>query len=253
MINSRSNKKIKLMKSLSKKKYRDENNMFIVEGERFVNDIPSDIKIEITLVSETFYEKKNIEKYTNCEVVEDKIFDEISDTNNSQGILAVCQKKIVNFDIDNLKNSFIIIGDRLQDPGNLGTLIRTSVAAGVDYIVLSKGSVDVYNQKVIRSTASAIFNINIIEEIELVSFLKKLKEKDVEILCTHLSGKKYYFDCDFTKKIAIIIGNEGNGVCDEVSNECTELIKIPMIGEIESLNASVSSAIIMYEVLRQRL
>ncbi len=252
MIQSHSNNKIKLVKSLSKKKYRDLHNMFIVEGERFVRDIPKKVKVEMILVSKTFSEKKDLTTYENYEIVEDKIFKELIDTTNSQGILAVCYKESYSKEISIKENSFIIIGDRLQDPGNVGTLIRTAVSAGVDYIILSEGCVDVYNQKVIRSTASGIFNIPIIENVNLVEFLNNIKNKNIKILGTDIKATKNYFDTNMLKATAIVIGNEANGMSDEVGELCTELIKIPMIGSIESLNASVSSAILMYEVVRQR-
>ncbi len=253
MIQSHSNSKIKLVKSLSKKKYRDIKNMFIVEGERFVKDIPHYTKVEIILISQSFSEKKDLSNYKNYEIVEDKIFKELCDTTNSQGILAVCHKANYSEDINIEEGSFIIIGDTLQDPGNVGTLIRTAVAAGANYIVLSKGSVDVYNPKVIRSTASSIFNIPIIENVDLKTFLPTIKTKGVEIIGTHLKANEYYFNGNMKKSIAIVIGNEANGMCDEVTNLCTKIVKIPMIGDIESLNASVSSAILMYEVVKQRL
>ncbi len=252
MINSHSNQKIKLVKSLAKKKYRDLNNMFIVEGERFVNDAPQD-KIVLTLVSKEFASKKDLQKLINVEVVEDKIFNDLIDTKNSQGILAVCKKD--EYTIDDLKindNTFIVIGDRLQDPGNVGTLIRTAEASGVDYIILSEGSVDIYNPKVIRSTASTIFNIPILENVDLSSVLPILKKDNVEIIGTHLKATEFYYDVNMTTKLAIVIGNEANGMCEDVTNKCTKLVKIPILGKAESLNASISSAIIMYEVVRQK-
>ncbi len=252
MIQSHSNSKIKLVKSLSKKKYRDSENMFVVEGERFVNDIPNHIEIEMILMSENFATKKDLSEYKNYEIVDNKIFKEITDTTNSQGILAICHKNCYDENINIDKNAFIIIGDRLQDPGNVGTLIRTAVAAGADYIVLSKGSVDVYNSKVIRSTASSIFNIPIIENVELTTFLPNIKNKNVEIIGAHLKASENYFDINMNQSVAIIIGNEANGISHEVTELCTKLVKIPMIGDVESLNASVSSAILMYEVVKQR-
>ncbi len=253
MIQSHSNSKIKLVKSLLKKKYRDSNNMFIVEGERFVNDIPSNIKIEMILISESFSKKKGFAIYKNYEIVDDKIFKEITDTANSQGILAVCHKMKYDENINIDDNSFILIGDRLQDPGNVGTLIRTAVAAGATHIILSKGSVDIYNSKVIRSTASTIFNIPILENVDLTTFLPNIKNKNVEVIGTHLKASENYFDSDMKKSIAIIIGNEANGMSYEVAKLCDKLVKIPMLREVESLNASVSSAILMYEVVKQRL
>ncbi len=252
MIQSHNNSKIKLVKSLYKKKYRDLHNMFIVEGERFVRDIPNHVDVETILVSKTFSEKKDISNISKCEIVDDKIFKEISDTKNSQGILGICYKQKHDDNLEVNEDTFIVIGDRLQDPGNVGTLIRTAVSAGVTHIVLSEGSVDIYNSKVIRATASSIFNINIIENVDLIKFLEKIKNENVDILGTHLDAQDNYFDINMKKSLAVVVGNEGNGISDEVKEICTKLIKIPMIGDIESLNASISSAIIMYEVVRQR-
>ncbi len=253
MINSINNKKMKLVKSLNKKKYRDKENKFVIEGSRFINEIPKEIKVVFTLVSESFKNKNDIDKYESVEIVGDDIFNKITDTKNTQGILAVCEKyKHKIDDLYNIKNDYVILGDKITDPGNLGTIIRTAEASGVDYIVLSKGCVDVYNQKVIRSTAGSVLNIPIIENVELEEVIKKLKNEDVKIIGSHLSSEKYHTDCNMKNKCGIVIGNEAKGMSDEITNLCDELVIIPMIGKVESLNASVASGILMYELIRQR-
>ncbi len=253
MINSIDNKKMKLVKSLNQKKYRDKENKFVIEGSRFINEIPKKIKVIFTLVSESFKNKNDIDKYESVEIVGDDIFNKITDTKNTQGILAVCEKyKYKIDDLYSVKNDYVILGDKITDPGNLGTIIRTAEASGADYIVLSKGCVDIYNQKVIRSTAGSVLNIPIIEDVNLEEVIKKLKNDDVKIIGSHLSSKKYHIDCNMKNKCGIVIGNEANGMSDEITNLCDELVIIPMIGKVESLNASVASGILMYELIRQR-
>lgn len=253
MIISLDNKKIQLVKSLSKKKFREKYNMFIGEGERFTKEIPSDIHVECTLVSEEFSKKTHIEKYVNCSIVENKIFKKIALTKSSQGIIVICKKK--KYELGELlkkEKKFLIICDEVREPGNLGTIIRTAQASNVDGLILSKGCADPYNPKVVRATAGAIFRLPIIENIDLKEIIPVLKEKKIKIVGTDLNSKINYCECDFTDSFSIIIGNEANGIDEQIKKMCDELVIIPIKGEIESLNVSVASGILMYEVVRQR-
>lgn len=253
MIESKDNKIIKTIKSLYTKKGRDKENQFIIEGSKFIDN--SYKYIDFFLISETFSQKNDIDSLTNfakVHIAQDSLFKYISDTISPQGVLAVCNK--INSDISkiNLENAFILIGENIQDPGNLGTLIRTADSAGVDFVLLSKNSTDLYNPKVVRSTAGSIFNVPIIENCDLIDSINYLKENGVKIIAAHLKGEEYFYNIDFTKKIALLVGNEGNGLSDEITNYSDYLVKIPMLGKSESLNASVASGILLYEVVRQR-
>jgi TrmH family RNA methyltransferase len=146
----------------------------------------------------------------------------------------------------------IIILENIQDPGNLGTIIRTADAVGANGIIISKGSVDVYNPKVVRATMGSIFRVPIISESNLVEDINTLRDNNIEVLASHLQGSSNIYDCDLTKGVAILIGNEGNGLSEGITGLANRNIKIPMIGKSESLNAGVAASIMVYEVLRQR-
>ncbi len=257
MITSDKNQTIKDIIKLKQKKEREKLGKFYIEGERIIDEIPDSVNIEMIVFSEKFYNEINQkDKYKNIQslVVSDSVFKKISDTINPQGIMAICNipKNCIE-DIKITSNNFFVILDRICDPGNMGTIIRTAEALGVDTIFLSKGCVDLYNDKVIRATMGSIFHIKVIEQCDLLSLIDYLKDNKVKIVCTHLEGKKAPYNIDFKKSIGILIGNEANGVLDEYKEKSDELVKIPMVGNVESMNASISSAIIFYEVLSQRL
>ena len=147
----------------------------------------------------------------------------------------------------NDSHKFVLILDRIQDPGNMGTIIRTADAAGVDAIINLKGCVDIYNPKVIRSTMGSIFDMNIIQATQ-DDALRVLKDNNFEIVSSYLNTDNYYNTVDYTNKVALVIGNEANGVNDELISKSHTLVKIPIYGNAESLNAAISSAILMYEI-----
>ncbi len=254
VILSKDNKIVKQIKYLHTKKGRDELNLFIVEGIRFVQEITDDFICKYYVFSQTFALKNEIDDFkADHYVVSDNIFKEISDTITPQGILAVVEKKSYTLENLSIDNSFFLIAENIQDPGNLGTLIRTADAAGVEAVFLSKNCVDIYNSKVIRSTAGSIFHLPIIENVELESVLSYLKDNGIKIYAAHLKGKKFPYEIDLTGNLAIIIGNEGNGLSQNISERADLFLKIPMIGRAESLNASIASGILLYEVVRQRI
>ena len=257
MIVSDKNKLIKEINKLKLKKEREKLGKFYVEGERIIDEIPQSIKIHQYVFSNKFYEQiENKEKYNRANhiVIDENIFKKISDTKNPQGIMAICsipKSNINNIKID--KNSFFVILDRVCEPGNMGTIIRTAEALGANGIFLSKGCVDLYNDKVIRATMGSIFHIPIVSDCDVASLINYFKDNNVDVVCTYLEGGKAPYNIDFNKATSIIIGNEANGVLEEYKNMATNLVKIPMVGNVESMNASISSGIIFYEVLSQRL
>ena len=233
-ITSTSNEKIKYIKKLNEKKYRDSENLFLVEDEHLVNEA---LKKGIVKEVFTIFDKEyNVPTYK----VNEKIMKFISNQISGSKIIAVC-KKLGEKDV----SGNIIILDNLQDPGNLGTIIRSAVAFNFDTIVLSNNSVDLYNPKVIRASEGMIFNINIIRT-NLLDFLNKL-DKDYTLITTDVNNGKDIKELKY-KKIAIVIGNEGNGVSKEIANLCNEKVYIKMNSNCESLNAGVSASILMYEV-----
>lgn len=256
-ISSKDNERVKYTKSLLKSKNRQKESKFIIEGYRILTlAIECNADLDYVFINETFEDKQehknflNILEEKNIKIFKttNKIFNELIDTENTQGILGVVRFKERKIE-HNIKNEdkFILILDRIQDPGNMGTIIRTADAAGVDAIITLKGCVDIYNPKVIRSTMGSIFDMNIISCTQ-EECLRELKSKGFNIVSSYLNTNNYYHETNYENKVALVIGNEANGVNDELINESDILVKIPIYGNAESLNAAISSAILMYEI-----
>ncbi len=257
IINSKDNEKIKYTKSLLKSKNRNKEKKFIIEGYRIVTlAINCDAKLEYVFINEDFENKKEhielleILKSKNIKVYKttNKLFENFIDTENTQGIIGV-----VKFNTNTLEsnfkkeNKFVLVLDRIQDPGNMGTIIRTADACGVDLIIALKGCVDIYNPKVIRSTMGSIFDMNIVYENqdEAINFLKN---NGFSIVSSYLDTDNYYNNISYNNKTALVIGNEANGINNDIILNSDTLVKIPIYGKAESLNAAISSAILMYEI-----
>ncbi|MCX7745652.1 MAG: 23S rRNA (guanosine(2251)-2'-O)-methyltransferase RlmB [Clostridia bacterium] len=262
VINSSQNTLIKEVKSLKDKKNRDEKKEYFIEGIRFVEEaLKEKADIKRILVCDAVKAVKGGEEIlrkvqeAKLEVVyvSDKVFRELSDTKTPQGILAVIREKRYAANQILTENNFLMILDSITDPGNMGTIIRTADAAGVSGIILSKGCVDVYNPKVLRSTMGSIFRIPVFSCEDLVETVEWLKSENIRVYAAHLDGRTSYFQLEMKKNIAVIIGNEANGISNEVALAANELVKIPMLGRAESLNASVAASLLMYEVVRQRM
>ena len=179
--------------------------------------------------------------------VNDKIFKVLTDVTTPQGILAVIEKSKDN-EIDFSKDLFLVL-DNIQDPGNMGTILRTADSVLLTQIIVPKGNADCYNPKVVRSTMGAIFRVKVIEVEDLAKTIKEMKKHKIQILATDLATDETIYDVSY-KKSAIVIGNEGNGVSKEVLELADKKIKIPMPGKTESLNAAVATGIILYHAIR---
>ena len=258
IITSASNDKIKdIRKLLKSARERQEKRLYVVEGIRMFREIPKE-RVKEIYVAESGVDKfdKEIREFgiEPC-IVADKVFAGMSDTNTPQGIMALvsmCEYSLEAVSSKNGENEpFLLIVERLQDPGNLGTIIRTAEGSGVTGIVISSDSVDVYNPKTIRSTMGSVFRMPVYVSDDLLNDLKYIKKQGVTIYGAHLSGMNFY-EKDFRTACGFLIGNEGNGLSDEVSSMADDLIRIPMLGKVESLNAATSTSVISYEVLRQR-
>ncbi|WP_077367196.1 23S rRNA (guanosine(2251)-2'-O)-methyltransferase RlmB [Anaerosalibacter sp. Marseille-P3206] len=262
-ITSPSNPTIKGIKGLKRKKERWEKKSYLIEGVKIVDEYIKWIgNPECILFSEDLFNvtggrelfKKIEELNINIINVPNNLLKELSDTENPQGVLAV--GKINDFKLDELfqsKNKFIIILDELQDPGNAGTIIRTADAFGASGVVLTNNCVDVYNPKVVRATMGSLFHIPVVFADNKIELINHFKNEGIKVYSTSLEGKNYIHEVDLTEDIAIIIGNEANGVSDEMISISDFLIKIPMYGKAESLNAAVATSVVMYEVARQRV
>ena len=257
MITSASNDKIKEIKKLIKSaSRRKETGLYIVEGIRMVREIPADA-VKTLYVAESMTDKfADIcnQIPAEVEIVRDSVFQSMSDTNTPQGILAeVYQTATTEDDLfAGDAAPFLLIIERLQDPGNLGTIIRTAEGAGVTGIILSADTVDIYNPKVIRSTMGAIFRIPFIYTDDLKGTIDELKREGITVYAAHLKGENSYDMEDYKTACAFLIGNEGNGLTEETAACADRKIPIPMEGGAESLNAAVASAVLMFEAGRQR-
>ncbi len=261
-IYSKDNPTFKQVKQLLKKKYRDQYKQYIIEGVRIILDAYENNKnIDYIVYCDDIYKTAGGEEALQLFIdnnyriykVSSKMYSEITDTSNPQGIMAVIPiEKYKDNSFLKKKNALVVILDRVQDPGNLGTILRTADAAGADGVFLTKGCVDLYNLKTIRATMGSIYHIPVINNAESEKLIRELKAENFELVCTSLETEKYYFDIDLTSKIAIVIGNEANGVLPSIINDSNHVIKIPMEGKAESLNAAVAASIIMYEAFRQK-
>ena len=257
-ISSKDNEFIKHIKKLKNKKYRDLNNEYIVEGIKIIQEaIQENTKIKQIVICDEAEQTSEIPKELmyeiakyDCIYVTQKIFNSITDVSNPQGILAVIEKPSKN-EIG-YSEDVIIVLDNIQDPGNLGTILRTVDSIGLKQIVVSKGTADAYNPKVVRSTMGAIFRINIVEVDEIEKELKEMKKHKYKTVVTTPNTSKTIYDIDYKKKV-IIIGNEANGVEKQIIDNADEKVKIPMPGRAESLNASVATGIVLYEYVRQAI
>lgn len=255
VITSASNEQIKRVKKLIKSaKERREAGLYIVEGIRMVKEIPTSDVVTIYVAESTQAKFADVfEKFSNIEpiLVKDNVFEGMSDTNTPQGIMALVKMHTYKLEDVLGDKPFVLIAEHLQDPGNMGTIIRTAEGAGATGVILSSDSVDIYNPKVIRSTMGSVFRVPVYVSNDLAADIDVLRGKDITVYAAHLSGKQFY-DNDYTTGCAFLIGNEGNGLSDEISAKANSLLRIPMMGGVESLNAATSTAVICYEVLRQR-
>lgn len=258
MITSTTNSKVKRLVALSQKaKARREEDVFIVEGPRMFQEAPKDWIKEV-YVSESFLAKNDKVLLENIryEVVSDEVFKKISDTQTPQGVLSVLKKPHYDLEqaINNAKENvplFVILED-IQDPGNLGTIMRAGEGAGISGVIMTDKTVDLFNPKVIRSTMGSIYRVPYYVVNGLDEAIDRLKENDVMVYAAHLEDSIDYDKKDFKKPTAFLIGNEGNGLKRETADRASEYIKIPMLGQVESLNAAVATTVLMYEAARQR-
>ena len=249
IITSKDNEIIKNIKKLKEKKYRLDS--YIVEGIKMVKEaINENQEIALIAIREDFkidFDTKN----TKIVTISNKIFNDISDVKTPQGILAVI-KKNQNNQIETNSN-YILALDSLQDPGNMGTIIRTADSANINQIIINKTTVDPYSPKVIRSTMGAIYRTNIIEVEDLKATLKEMKSKGFQIITTDLKATQSIYDINYNNKTVVVIGNEANGVSQEILQTADKKVIIPMLGKTESLNASIAASIMIYEYVRQKI
>ena len=258
MISSGANQQIKNLTNLLKKsKERKKSNCFVVEGPRMCFEAPKEW-IKSVYVSESFEKNEdNIrmlkDKFESYEVISDSIFKSISDTMTPQGIMAVVKMPRYNLkDMINVERPMFLVLESIQDPGNLGTMIRTGEGAGISGVIMNKTTVDIFNPKTVRSTMGSLYRVPFLIVDDLEDTISILKNNGIMVYAAHLKAEKSYDQLDYTKPTAFLIGNEGNGLSDQISGCADQYIIIPMEGKVESLNAAISATLLMYEANRQR-
>lgn len=259
-ITSATNVLYKEVKNLKQKKFRDEKREYLIEGIRFVNEaLNENVTIKTFFISDKLIRLKGGEELlahieaSNVPLYQlsDHLLEGLSDTENSQGVIAVLPIEKVSLEKVIYGSKKLLLLEAIQDPGNMGTIIRTADAAGFDGVIALKGCVEIYNSKVLRSTMGSVYHIPVVEHAETEETIRLIRASGLKCYAAHLKGEKTIYEEDMSHGGVIFIGNEANGLSDELTNMADILVKIPMPGRAESLNASVASALFMYEMYRQ--
>lgn len=259
MITSISNTQIKQVCSyVQKAKERRKDEVFVVEGAKMFEEAPVEWILKV-YVTESFllkYTSKEIAaklKKVPYETVSEEVFLKMSDTKTPQGVLCVMKwPKYSLRDILKDPNGVYVLLEDVQDPGNLGTIIRTGEGAGIAGVIMTRETVDIFNPKVIRATMGSVYRVPFIYVDSLETAIKALQEQGVSVYAAHLKGDCFYDACDYTLGSAFLIGNEGNGLKETTADLADKYVKIPMAGKVESLNAAIATSLFMYEAKRQR-
>lgn len=256
MITSSSNQQMKNIAALMKKaKARREQGLFVVEGRKMAGEVPREW-LAGTYVSESFLREPESDALLSgreYEVVADSVFKSISDTQTPQGIL--CLVRMPQYELGDLlkgEQTHLLILESIQDPGNLGTMVRTGEGAGITGVVMNQTTVDLFNPKTIRSTMGSIYRVPFFVTEDLDETISDLKGQKISVYAAHLKGTMQYDEPSYLGGTAFLIGNEGNGLTDETASLADHYIRIPMEGSVESLNAAISASLLMYETNRQR-
>ena len=257
-----SKEKLKQILKLKTKKGREKEERFLIEGLRLCEEaFFSDWEVELLLFPSEYVQflktKKLMREFLKEKreifILSNQDMKKLTDTKTPQGIFAVVSKKEFTLDKDFLKKVSLLVGlDNIRDPGNLGTIIRTADSAGVDGVLLSTGCVELYNPKVIRATMGSIFHLPIIDKIELKDIIPELKSSGFKIFASEVREGEDFTKIKYPEKICLLIGSEATGISKEILGLADERIKIPIYGKAESLNASVATGILLYEIIRKK-
>ena len=250
VLSSISNPKLRRVRELlDRSRARKKEDAFVVEGIRMFREIPEDRLME-TFISEKFHEENPSIRGS---VVKNEVFQKLSDTRTPQGVLAVVRQRHYALpDILQGKNGLWLILEGIQDPGNLGTMIRTGEGAGISGIIMDRNTADFYSPKTVRSTMGAVFRVPFFYTEDLEGTVREIKKTGITTYAAHLDGKKMYHEIDYADRTAFLIGNEGNGLSDELTSLADIKLRIPMQGQVESLNAAISAALLMYRYMTER-
>lgn len=257
MISSTANAQVKMAANLVKKaKVRREQDLFVVEGARMCRELPWE-RVRRVYASESFLRQPEAEEILSghsYETVTDQVFSSMSDTRSPQGILALVEQ--YHYRLEDILgqggNAHLLILETLQDPGNLGTILRAGEGAGITGVIMNRETADIYNPKVIRSTMGSIYRVPFVYADDLQAAAGALRRAGVRLFAAHLKGENNYDKEDYTGSVGFLIGNEAMGLTDETAALADAYVKIPMAGQVESLNAAVAAAVLMFEAARQR-
>lgn len=261
MITSTSNQRVKQLVAWNQKsRERKKDGVFLAEGIKMFLEAPLDLIKEVyiseTMESKILSQEDEVSqklKETTYEILSDDVFRKAADTQTPQGIL--CVLKQPGYSAEELLKGeppLLLILEDLQDPGNLGTILRTAEGAGVTGVFMNKKTVDIYNPKTIRATMGAIYRVPFLYIEEIPTLLEELRKRGITSYAAHLSDSRWYDEPDYTCGCAFLIGNEGNGLKEETAKLADSYVKIPMDGQVESLNAAVAASLLIYEASRQR-
>ena len=258
MITSPDNSRIKeVVKLRDKKKARDNSGLFIAEGLKIVQEAPEEALQCVYCTGDVYEENPGLaERFENrLETVSSEVFAKMCDTETPQGILAVIKKRMMSADgivNDEKQTPFILFLEDIRDPGNLGTIVRMSEAAGVTGVIMSKGTADIYNPKTVRSTMGSVYRVPFAYTQDFQATLSLAKNKGIKLFAAMPGGEKKCWEQDYKKPCAFLIGNEAAGLTPETAAMADEKILIPMSGKVESLNAAIATSVLCFEAARQR-
>lgn len=260
MISSTSNSQVKQVAALGKKaRFRKESGLFVVEGPRMFGELEKE-HIKQVYVTEHFLQdpahREMLEgmERGKVEIVTEDVLKAMSDTQTPQGVAAVVGQ--YQYSLTDLKSPgrqpLLMILETIQDPGNLGTILRAGEGAGITGVLMNRETADIYNPKVIRATMGSIFRVPFLYVEDLKKTLRELKEDGVRLYAAHLGGKNIYDKEDYRKPTGFLVGNEAKGLTKETADMADAWVRIPMEGKVESLNAAMASTVLMFEAARQR-
>ena len=256
-ITSSDNRICRIIRQLDSRKHREKLGLYLIEGENLIEEaFKNNADIEFIAVNEdrlSYYENLFGGRLLECYVMPAGLFNRLAQTESSQGIMAAVRIPRLTQQqfMDCIAGGNVIVLDRLQDPGNIGTILRTCDAAGYRGAVMIKGTADIYSPKVVRAAAGSVFRIPAYYTAGAREGVKLLKDTGLQIIGTGFDTEDMYYDVDMRRNTAVVIGNEGNGISEEMAALCDRTVKIPMHGNIESLNAAVAAGILIYESIRQ--
>ena len=253
-IESSSNEFYRHLKKLQTRREREKSSQYLAEGSRAVYDaIKNNADISSIVICEGFVCEADLSGYKVYELSK-KLFDDAKLTVNSQGIIAVINYKLKEAkEIDFNKTSSILYLDSVMDPGNLGTILRSADAFGMDAIVLSPGCVDIFNPKVVRSSMASLLNVPVYYDTDTDFLFEKLKGEGYDIIGTFPRAKELSSEHKYSLKTVLIMGNEANGISSKIASLCTSQLKIPMLGNTESLNVATACAVMLYEIMLEKI